>query len=62
MIIFTEPGVPEETAKTAWDRMVFSFDLAGASLILYNHETPLGREALIFLLKVVSLVLHRVQN
>ena len=41
VIIFTEPGVPEETAKTVWDRMVFSFDLAGASLILYNNETPL---------------------
>ena len=41
VIIFTEPGVPEETAKTVWDRMVFSFDLSGASLILYNNETPL---------------------
>ena len=40
-IIFTEPDVPVENAETVWDRMVFSFDLVGASLTLYNNEKPL---------------------
>ena len=36
-----EPAELEEASDSVWDQMVFSFDLAGASLTLYGNERPL---------------------
>lgn len=37
----SEPEQLEEAPDTVFDRMVFSFDLVGASLTLYSNERPL---------------------
>ena len=40
-LLQTEPELPDQASDTVWDQMVFSFDLAGASLTLYSDEKPL---------------------
>lgn len=40
-LLQTEPELPDQASDTVWDQMVFSFDLAGASLTLYSNERPL---------------------
>lgn len=39
--LYIEQGVPEQASDSVWDEMVFSFDLAGASLTLYSDERVL---------------------
>ena len=40
-LLQTEPELPDQASDTVWDQMVFSFDLAGASLTLNSNERPL---------------------
>ena len=41
LYLVLEPGISTDECDTAWDQMVFSFELAGASLTLYSNERPL---------------------